>query len=172
MGSGSPCTCNTRVCNYHRESSIGFDTEGAKITKTTQTDALVNVLKPFVDAEKSPLSYFKTGIDPNVDGSSRKAFIALREKIQSATQTPGLKITPFCIDIDKSYNTISEKFVAEKYSPIESSSNVYSIISCVLIGILLLIFIGYLVYRCINCPCKKKQEKELQEAEKALEYTT
>lgn len=171
MGTASPCTCNYRICNYHKENGYGFKTGAPVIDKSKQIDALNNVLAAFMDHEKSPMDYFKTAVKkkPNTDTDSTIALNDLRDKIQSATQTPNLNIVPFCINISDSYKSASEKFIAEKYTPIEcKSSRIYSILSCVLIGIILLIFIGYLVYRYINCPCRKRREKELREAEKAL----
>ena len=169
-GSSSSCgTCNARICNYHKSGGYGIKNAAAIINTDTQKKELGTVLTAFVNDTTSPLQYFRTGVDPSSNGSSQAALNALRNKITSATPIVGLKIKPFCVDIKNSY---TEGFVAEPFTLNGSESRVYSIISCVLIGIILLIFIGYLVYRYIMCPCRKRREKELQEAEKALEYIT
>ena len=166
---GSSCTCNARVCNYNKKGGYGFDNESALISTVTQKTALTDIILKFVDTKDTPLDYFKTTLDSGGNSKSSAAFAALRNNIAAASQTEGLEANVFCIDEnEKPYTDEPETFTPSECK----SSRVYSIIFCVLIGIILLIFIGYLVYRYINCPYRKRREKELRETDKSLEYTT
>ena len=177
MGSSSPCTCNARVCNYHKKDSYGFDTGGAKIDENIQKEALKKTLSTFVDDISSPTAYFRTGVQTGSNESaSHAALNKLRNIISSVTPIDGLTMDAFCVNVADSYDETSsqtppEPFISEGYTLIKSKQDVYSVIIGIIIAIALFAIVGFIIYRYITCPCRKKHEKEMREAE-ALEYTT
>lgn len=190
MGGGSSCTCNVRVCNYNKKGGYTVKQEGAKIDTSTQVNDLKTTLNKFMVDKDSQSEYFKTGVKatPN-ETVSQAALNKLRNTISSVTPIAGLTLNSFCVNLTDSYNEPSTttttqdttesiaKFTALKPSTLEGYTMIkpkptYSTIICVIAAVIMFTFIGYLIYRYINCPCRKRREKELQEAEKSLEYTT
>ena len=157
MGSGSPCTCNARICNYHKQSGYGFSTGEAVITDAKQQDYLIDsIIKPFMNNDKA---------------ASQAALNELRDAIAKSSAVNGLELNQLCVEINKSYNGTKDTFKSatkEGYTAVKPTCGA---IIYIIVAIVVFTFIGYLIYRCINCPCRKKREKELQEAE-ALEYIT
>ena len=156
---GSSCTCNARICNYHKQNGYGFPTGEAVITDAKQQDYLIDgIIKPFMDKDKSSVS--------------QEALNKLRDAIAKASTVTGLELNQLCVEIDDSYSETKDTFKSatkEGYTAVKPTCGA---IVCIIAAIIAFTFIGYLVYRYINCPCRKKREKELREAEKSLEYTT
>lgn len=188
MGGGSSsCTCNVRICNYHKKGGYGFNTEKEKINTKTQVEDLKNTLEDFMDPEDSPSSYLRTGVRApwsSDESASQSALNKLRNTIASVTPIEGLTMDAFCVNVTDSYKkttpkpitqtptpSTSEPFALEGYTMIKPKPTCSAII-CIITAIIVFTFIGYLVYRYINCPCRKRREKELREAEKSLKYTT
>ena len=158
MGGSSSCTCNTRICNYHKQGGYGFPTGEAVITDAKQQDSLVDhIIKPFMNGDKAV---------------SQEALNTLRGDIAKASAVNGLELNQLCVEINKSYNGTKDTFKSatkEGYTAVKPTCGA---IIRIITTIVVFTFIGYLVYRYINCPCRKQHEKELREAEKTLEYTT
>ncbi len=171
MGSSSPCTCNVRVCNYHKQGGYGFENEKANINTKTQVEDLKNTLTKFMDDLSSPTTYFRTGVQstPGVT-ASQAALNKLRNTIASVTPIEGLTMDSFCVNVADSY----EKPSAQQFQPSEMLKEGYALINppnsscstliCIIIGIILFSLAIYFIYRYINCPCRKRNEKALQEA--------
>lgn len=173
MGGGSSCTCNVRVCNYNKKGGYGVTQEGVKIKPETQVTSLKETLGNFMHPKNSPMDYFKT--DVNAGTVSQNALNNLRNAISSVTPIDGLTLNSFCINLTDSYNKTTkptstpskpstEPFVLEGYTMIKPKSDCSAII-CIIAAIIAFTFIGYLIYRYITCPCRKRHEKELREAE-------
>ena len=161
MGSSSPCTCNARVCNYHKENGYGFDTEKAVISGSTQLAALSKTLTSFMSPNDSPVEYLNT----NGTNPSKKAINALRNSIASVSPMQGLSLQPFCIDLTTSYEEKETYSAKEGYTSIKPASHMCSVIVCIIIGIILFGFACYIVYSYVSCPCRKKHENDLRETQ-------
>lgn len=171
MGGGpSSCTCNARVCNYHKKDGYGLPQEEAEISSTTQKNGLKETLNNFMDPKNSPTDYFKTEVNITpTETASYSALNKLRNNISSVTPIAGLTMDSFCVNVEDSYNKTSTKplaetFVSEGYTMIKPKPTCSAIIY-IIAAIIVFTFIGYLVYRYITCPCRKRHERELQEAE-------
>ena len=166
MGSASPCTCNTRICNYHKEDGYGFKNDDPVISETTQLTALSKTLSAFMSPSKSPVAYLNTdGTNP-----SQKAINALRNSIASVSPIEGLSLQPFCINLTDSYekkasDPTTPPATKEGYTSIKPASHTCSVIICIIIGIILFGFACYIVYSYVSCPCRKKHENDLREAQ-------
>ena len=163
---GSTCTCNARVCNYHKQGGYGFATEGATFDTKMQLTDLKGTLSNFMDDMSSPTAYFKTGVQT---GSNESASLAalnkLRNTISGVTPIEGLTLDSFCVNINDSYKNTSDSPVSEGYTFIKPKPDTRSVVICVIIAIALFSIVGFIIYRYITCPCRKQHEKERQEAE-------
>ena len=157
MGSSSPCTCNVRVCNYHKKGGYGFDTEKEVINAKTQVDDLKNTLSAFMNDETHSAKYFKPV-------ESQTAFNNLRNAIETAVPIDGLTMDPFCVNITDSYKNITENTVSEGYTLIKPKPDICSVLTCIVIIIVLFAFACFVIYRYITCPCRKRHENDLKEA--------
>ena len=176
MGGGSSCTCNVRVCNYNKKGGYGLPPEGANINSSTQVNSLKDTLTNFMHPKNSPTDYFKTDVTAtSAETVSQAALNDLRNTISRVTPIEGLTLDSFCINLTDSYNETTksktvqskpsaEPFVSEGYTMIKPKSDCSAII-CIIAAIIAFTFIGYFIYRYITCPCRKKHEKELREAE-------
>lgn len=166
MGSSSPCTCNARVCNYHKQGGYGFATERANIDTKTQLMDLKNTLSTFMNDISSPTALLRTGVQTGSNESASQAALnKLRNTIASVTPIEGLTLDSFCVNITDSYNNTSDNPVSEGYTVIKPKQNICSVIICVIIAIALFTVAGFIIYSYITCPCRKRHEKELQEVE-------
>jgi hypothetical protein len=163
---GDTCTCDARLCNYNKEGGYGFDTKGALIDPSKNLKIVSEKLNILMDpGSKDSLNYFKTS-----SSTSAQAFNALRENIRNAAPIPGLTMQAFCVDVEDSYKKLSaQKFqpsetIKEGYAPINPPTSSCSTIICIIVGIILFGLAIYAVYKYINCPCRKRNEKALQEA--------
>lgn len=168
MGSSGSCTCNARVCNYHKKGGYGFNTAGENIKKDTQLNGLKDTLSTFMDYVSSPTAYLKTGVQSasNKITVSQEALNKLSNTIASVTPIEGLTMDAFCVNVADSYEkTTTEPFTLEGYTVIKPKQDICSVIICIIIAVTLFAIGGYFIYRYITCPCRKQHEKELREAE-------
>jgi hypothetical protein len=165
MGS-SACTCDARICNYYKKNSSNEviythinDNESRKQNKAHLNDTLTHFMHP----KNSELNYFKT----TSSTASKEALNTLRKNISSVTPIKGLTMDHYCIDINNVYAKSDQKIptnsTIEGYVKIKPRSSTYIAIICTVLAILLFVSAGYVIYRYISCPCKKRNEKALQD---------
>ncbi len=161
---GTSCTCNARICNYHKSGGYSVDQGEAIVTLDKQRMWLNDKLKVFMG--ENSLDYFKS----TNSTAAVMAFNTLRENIKTVTPIEGLEMQTFCVDVEDSYTKLNaqkfqpSKTIKEGYAPINPPTSSCSTIICIIVGIILFGLAVYAVYKYINCPCRKRNEKALQEA--------